>query len=143
MGRTFQMIQLFPQLTVFDNLMVATHVRNPTGFLGHVLASERAVFEEGRARQRVQQVIQLIGLEEVADRGVQGLPFGVLRLVEVARAAVTGAPFIMLDEPASGLANAETDRLSDLLLWVRQSLGVSLLVIEHDVRMVTSLTDYM
>ncbi len=143
MGRTFQLIQLFPQLSVFDNLLVATHLRNRTGFFGHLVASENAVDEEVVARRRVRQVVALLGLDDVADRTVRGLPFGVLRMVEVARALVTGAPFIMLDEPASGLDNAETDRLSDLLLWVRQSLGVSLLVIEHDVKMVTSLTDYM
>jgi len=143
MGRTFQVIQLFPQLSVFDNLMVATHTRNQTGFFAHVLATGGAIEAERVARLRVGQVIRLLGLEEVAARPVAGLPFGVLRLVEVARALVTGAPFVMLDEPASGLDNSETDRLSDLLLWVRQSLGVSLLVIEHDVRMVTSLTDFM
>jgi ABC-type branched-subunit amino acid transport system ATPase component/ABC-type branched-subunit amino acid transport system permease subunit len=143
MGRTFQVIQLFPQLSVFDNLMVATHTRNSTGFFAHVLATGGAVDSERLARLRVGQVVRLLGLEEVAARPVAGLPFGVLRLVEVARALVTGAPFVMLDEPASGLDNAETDRLSDLLLWVRQSLGVTLLLIEHDVRMVTSLTDFM
>ena len=143
MGRTFQMIQLFPQLSVFENLLVATHVRNGTGFFSHVTASGAAVNEELTARQRVRHVVSILDLEDVADRPVTGLPFGVLRLVEVARALVTGAPFIMLDEPASGLDNAETDRLTDLLLWVRQSLGVALLVIEHDVKMVTGLTDYM
>jgi branched-chain amino acid transport system ATP-binding protein len=88
-------------------------------------------------------VVRLIGLEDVAQRPVGGLPFGVLRLVEAARALVTGAPFVMLDEPASGLDNTETDRFADLLLWMRQTLGITLLLIEHDVRMVTSVTDYM
>jgi ABC-type branched-subunit amino acid transport system ATPase component len=111
--------------------------------LGHLLASESAVDDERRARERVRQVIALLNLEDVADRTVGALPFGVLRLVEMARALVTGAPFIMLDEPASGLDNAETARFSDLLLWVRQTLGVSLLLIEHDVRMVTSLCDHI
>jgi sulfate-transporting ATPase len=143
MGRTFQAIQLFPQLSVFDNLLVATHLRNPSGMLGHLVATEAALDDERRSRERVRQVIELLSLEEVADRTVGGLPFGVLRLVEMARALVTGAPFIMLDEPASGLDNAETARFSDLLLWVRQTLGVSLLLIEHDVRMVTSLSDHI
>ena len=143
MGRTFQAIQLFPQLTVFDNLLVATHLRNESGMFAHLLATESAIDAERSARQRVRQVVGLLNLEDVADRLVGGLPFGVLRLVEMARALVTGAPFIMLDEPASGLDNAETERFSDLLLWVRQTLGVSLLLIEHDVRMVTSLSDHI
>jgi sulfate-transporting ATPase len=143
MGRTFQLIQLFPELSVTDNLLVGTHVRNASGFGSHLFATGRAIDGERGARQRVAQVVELLGLQDVADQPVTGLPFGVLRLVEVARALVTGAPFVMLDEPASGLDNAETDKLSDLLLWVRQTLGVSLLLIEHDVRMVTALCDYI
>ena len=143
MGRTFQLIQLFPELTVLDNLLVGTHVRNPSGFGSHLFATGKAIDGERASRARVAQVIELLGLADVADQPVTGLPFGVLRLVEVARALVTGAPFVMLDEPASGLDNTETDRLSDLLLWVRQTLGISLLLIEHDVRMVTALCDYI
>ena len=143
MGRTFQIIQLFPQLSVFENLLVATHLRNGTGFFSHVAATQAAIAEERSVRERVRKVVSLLGLEEVTDRNVAGLPFGMLRLVEVARALVTGAPFVMLDEPASGLDSAETEKLCDLLLWVRQSLAVSLLVIEHDVKMVTELTDYV
>jgi ABC-type branched-subunit amino acid transport system ATPase component/branched-subunit amino acid ABC-type transport system permease component len=143
MGRTFQLIQLFPELSVTDNLLVGTHVRNASGFGSHLFATGKAIDGERAARQRVAQVVELLGLQDVADQPVTGLPFGVLRLVEVARALVTGAPFVMLDEPASGLDNTETDKLSDLLLWVRQTLGVSLLLIEHDVRMVTALCDYI
>jgi branched-chain amino acid transport system ATP-binding protein len=84
-----------------------------------------------------------MGLADVADRNVAGLPFGVLRQVEIARTIVTGSPIVMLDEPASGLDNAETDRLSELLYGLRDRLGLTLLLIEHDVRMVTQVSDYM
>ena len=143
LARTFQVIQLFSQLTVFDNLLVATHQQNPTGVFSHIVVSEPSLEAEHRARQRVREAIALLGLEDVADRQVAGLPFGVLRLVELARAVVTGAPVVMLDEPASGLDNAETDKLAELLFFVRGELGVSLLLIEHDVRMVTAVSDYM
>ena len=142
-GRTFQLIQLFPQLNVFENLMVATHLQNPTGVAGHVLLTDRAITAERDARKWVRQVVTLMGLEEVADRRVAGLPFGILRQIEIARALVTQAPFLMLDEPASGLDNAETDELARLLYFIRAELGVSILLIEHDVRMVTSVSDYM
>jgi branched-chain amino acid transport system permease protein len=142
-GRTFQLIQLFPELNVFDNLLAATHLQNRTGFAHHVIVTQAALHAEERARARVREVVDRLDLNDVAYRTVSGLPFGVLRIVELARAMVTGAPFIMLDEPASGLDNAETDRLSRLLLELRSDLGLSVLLIEHDVAMVTSVSDYM
>jgi sulfate-transporting ATPase len=143
LGRTFQVIQLFPELTVFENLLVATHVHNPSGVLAHVFVTARAVESELLAEETCRRVIRFLGLEDIADRPVAGLPFGTLRNVEIGRALVTGSPFLMLDEPASGLDNTETDKLSELLLFVRAELGLSILLIEHDVRMVTSVSDYM
>ena len=142
MARTFQRIQLFPQLTTFDNLLAATHLQNPTGFVQHMAVTRAAYTAEAQARGRVKQVLHLLDLEDVAHRNVGVLPFGVLRMIEVARAVVTGSRVIMLDEPASGLDERETDRLTDVLRFVRD-LGATLLLIEHDVRMVTSVTDYM
>ncbi len=143
LGRTFQVIQLFPQLSVFDNLLVATHGSNATGVVAHVAVTRRAILAERAARRLATQVVDLLDLGDVAERPAAGLPFGVLRMVEVARAIVTGARVIMLDEPASGLDNTETQRLADLLLTLRAGLGLTLLLIEHDVKMVTSVSDYM
>ena len=141
-ARTFQLIQLFRELTVYENLLVATHVHNPTGLGSHVFVTGSALHAEGAAVDRVNSVLKLLDLADIADRTTGDLPFGVLRMVEVARALVTGFRVIMLDEPASGLDNAETDRLIDVLRFVR-GLGVSMLLIEHDVRMVTGVSDYM
>jgi ABC-type branched-subunit amino acid transport system ATPase component/ABC-type branched-subunit amino acid transport system permease subunit len=141
-GRTFQAIQLLPQLTVFDNLLVATHVHNESGLLSHFFVGPATLQAEADGRRQVRQVAQLLELDEYLDRIVADLPFGVLRMVEVARALVTGARLMMLDEPASGLDNTETDRLADILRFVRD-LGVTILLIEHDVQMVTSVSDYM
>jgi branched-chain amino acid transport system ATP-binding protein len=142
-ARTFQDIQLFPQLDVFENLLVATHLANPSNVLGNVVVSRRAAQGEGVSRNRVRETLGFLGLEDLAHRSVGDLSFGLLRLVEVARTLVTGARLVLLDEPASGLDNAETDRLAALLLYVRDTLGVSMLVVEHDVRTVTALSDYM
>ena len=141
-ARTFQVIQLFSDLSVYDNLMVATHLQNKTGIAGSILASPSARRREREARRRVDAVLRLMELEDVADRPVAGLPFGVLRLIEVARTLVTGAPLVCFDEPASGLDSAETEKLIE---WFRflQGLGVTLLVIEHDVSMVVRLCDYI
>jgi branched-chain amino acid transport system ATP-binding protein len=141
-GRTFQAVQLLPQLTVFDNLLVATHLRNGSGLLSHLIAGQSTIDAEVDLRRQVRIVAELLELEEYLDRIVADLPFGVLRMVELARALVTGSRLIMLDEPASGLDNTETDRLAALLRFVRD-LGVTLLLIEHDVKLVTSVSDYM
>ena len=87
-------------------------------------------------------MLRLLDLEEVSDRQVSGLPFGVLRLVEVARTLVTGARLVCFDEPASGLDSAETEGLIE---WFRllRTIGITLLVIEHDVEMVTRLCDFI
>ena len=143
LGRTFQVIQLFPELTVFENLLVATHLHNPSNLLSNVLVTSKSVRGELAAEETCRRVVRFLGLEDIADRPVAGLPFGTLRMIEIGRALVTGAPALMLDEPASGLDNNETDKLSELLLFVREELNLSILLIEHDVRMVTSVTDYM
>jgi ABC-type branched-subunit amino acid transport system ATPase component/branched-subunit amino acid ABC-type transport system permease component len=142
-ARTFQAIQLFGQLTVFENLMVATHLHNHTGVLSHIVAAERSIRADIAARDRVRRVLELLELRDIAQRPVKGLPFGTLRMIEVARAVVTGARLVMLDEPASGLDNSETDRLSDVLLYLRGTLGMTILVIEHDVPFVTGVSDHM
>ena len=141
-ARTFQVIQLFNELSVFDNLLVATHLRNTSGFVANLLASKGTIAAERTARRRVNEVLALLNLQHVADEGVRSLPFGTLRMVELARALVTGARILMLDEPASGLDDAETARLTQVIRDVRD-LGVSVLLIEHDVRMVTGVSDYV
>jgi ABC-type branched-subunit amino acid transport system ATPase component/ABC-type branched-subunit amino acid transport system permease subunit len=141
-GRTFQVLQLFPDLTVFDNLLVATHLQNSTGLVGSLLVTSASRRREQDVRERVRATLRLMNLEHFADRKVAGLPFGVLRLVEVARTLVTGARLVCFDEPASGLDSTETEALIE---WFRllRNIGVTLLVIEHDVDMVVRLCDYI
>lgn len=141
-ARTFQVLQLFPALTVFDNLMVATHLQNDTGLFAHATATPAAVAAENTARARVDEVVALLGLHEVIDKTPGDLPFGTLRLIEVARALVTNLKFIMLDEAFSGLDEAETEALLQSLLKVR-ALGITILLIEHDVKLVMSVSDYV
>jgi branched-chain amino acid transport system ATP-binding protein len=141
-GRTFQILQLFGDLTVFENLLVATHLQNRTGLWGSLVVSPRARRREEVARERVDAALELMGLSEFADRQVNGLPFGILRLIEVARTLVAGARLVCFDEPASGLDSAETERLLTWFRFLRQ-IGITLLVIEHDVSFVTRLCDYI
>ena len=141
-ARTFQVIQLFNELTVFDNLLVATHLRNRSGLLSNLAAGAATIRHEKEARDRVREVLGVLDLEDYAERGVRGLPFGILRMVELGRALVAGGTLLMLDEPASGLNDAETDRLIAVVRRIR-GMDVSVLLIEHDVRMVTGISDYV
>jgi ABC-type branched-subunit amino acid transport system ATPase component/branched-subunit amino acid ABC-type transport system permease component len=141
-ARTFQVLQLFNDLSVFDNLLVATHQHNRSSVWSNAAAAPRTVKGEIDARTRVREILRLLELEEYAERQVRGLPFGVLRMVELGRALVTGARLVMLDEPASGLNEAETDKLAQVVKSMR-GLGVSVLLIEHDIRMVTGVSDYL
>jgi ABC-type branched-subunit amino acid transport system ATPase component/branched-subunit amino acid ABC-type transport system permease component len=143
MGRTFQAVQLFGQLSVADNLLVATHMRNPSGLLGHSMALPGAIRSEVAMRHRVAQVVDFLDLGAVAERTVSDLSFGVLRVVELARALVTGSELVLLDEPASGLDNTESAHFAELLLSIREELGLSMLLIEHDIATVTGVSDYM
>jgi ABC-type branched-subunit amino acid transport system ATPase component/ABC-type branched-subunit amino acid transport system permease subunit len=141
-GRTFQVLQLFGDLSVYQNLLVATHLQNRTGLFGGLFVTPGARRRERQARARVDVVLELMQLAALSDRPVSGLPFGVLRLVEVARTLVLGARLVCLDEPASGLDSAETERLIELLRLLR-AVGLTLLVIEHDVGMVLRLCDHI
>lgn len=142
-GRTFQAIQLATELSVRENLLVATHVRNPSGFLSNLVVGRRSALAEIDAAERVAAVASLLDLDDVLERVAAGLPFGTLRMVELARALVTGSPLIMLDEPASGLDDGETERFAGIVRSMREELGISVLLIEHDVHLVMSLCDYV
>lgn len=141
-ARTFQAIQLFPELDVFENLLVATHVHNTVGFFKQAFGADSALAAELDVRERVERVIEDLDLGVVARRQVADLPFGVLRIVELGRALVTGFPMLMLDEPASGLDSTETNRFAEILRGVR-ARGTTQLLIEHDVQFVVSLCDYI
>jgi ABC-type branched-subunit amino acid transport system ATPase component/ABC-type branched-subunit amino acid transport system permease subunit len=141
-GRTFQILQLFGDLTVFENLMVATHLQNRTGLWGSLVVSAHAAMREQEAQERVWAVLDMMELTHFAHSQVAGLPFGVLRLIEVARTLVTGARLVCFDEPASGLDSSETEKLLEWFRFLRQ-IGITLLVIEHDVSFVVRLCDHI
>jgi ABC-type branched-subunit amino acid transport system ATPase component/branched-subunit amino acid ABC-type transport system permease component len=143
MGRTFQAIQLFAELSVFENLLVATHLRNHSRFAGHCIAASGSVASEVAMRRRVRRVLDFLELGPLSERTVGSLPFGQLRMIELARALVTGAQLLLLDEPASGLDVRESREFVDILLHVRDELGISMLLIEHDMATVISASDYM
>ncbi|MFY9586437.1 MAG: branched-chain amino acid ABC transporter ATP-binding protein/permease [Actinomycetota bacterium] len=143
MARTFQLMRLFPRLSVFENLMVGTHLQNASGFTSNLLMLNRSRVEDRRNRERVEEVMAMLGITQYGESRVAGLPFGVLRLVELGRALITQPRMLLLDEPASGLDVSETDAFAEILFKVRDEMGHTIFIIEHDMRLVMMICDYI
>jgi branched-chain amino acid transport system ATP-binding protein len=137
-GRTFQRIELFADTTVREHLLIAERVRNGTGsFWKDLVGLGRPKPDEIR---RADEVLGLLGLSDMADSPIEMLSLGKGRLVEVGRALMTEPKLLLLDEPSSGLDRSETDALAGTLRDVQEQQGFAILLVEHDVELVTSFT---
>jgi branched-chain amino acid transport system ATP-binding protein len=123
--------------------LIATHRTNPSSFGANLfmLASSRAHDERGA--RRVREALEFLGIAEHADRKVAGMPFGLMRLVELARALVSDPTLVLLDEPASGLDVRETETLAGHITRIRDEMDTSLLLIEHDMSLVMDVSDHV
>jgi branched-chain amino acid transport system ATP-binding protein len=141
LGRTFQNVQLFGSMTVLDNLLTAQHAHLRAGFFTSLLPVGPAVSEDRAARDRARETLALVGIERYAGAVAGALPFGVQKLVGVARALVLRPRLLLLDEPAAGMPHAEVAHLADSLRRWRAELGTTLLLIEHNMPLVQSVAD--
>ena len=140
-GRTFQNLALFGSMTVLDNVMVGAHATGASGFLGNALGLGAVRREERRLAADARRMLALLGLEEVAELPIASLPFGTQKRAEIAR-ALAGAPrLLLLDEPAGGLNHEEVGELAALLRRVRAALGLTMLLVEHHMSFVMSVSD--
>ena len=140
-ARTFQNIELFEGATVMDNLLLGRHRFPHGGFFGQLLwlpATRRA---EEHSRQRIEDIIDLLDLAPYRTAPVSGLPYGVRKVVELARALATEPELLLLDEPASGLNPEETRDLSFWIDDIRNDLGITVIMIEHDMSLVAKSAD--
>ncbi len=140
-GRTFQTVQLFGDLSVWDNLVVSAQSRGVTGMLGHMVGMGRT--ETRRFRERARVVAQFCGIGHLLDRAARDLPLREQRLTELARALCLEPSLLLLDEPASGMDSTETDEFAELLLRIRKSFRLAMLYVEHDMRLVMAVSDYI
>ncbi len=141
LARTFQNIRLFPSMTVLENVMIGRHCRTKVGILGAALRDPRTRREEQEIVDRSFTLLEELGLEKSADELARNLPYGAQRRLEIARALATDPFLLLLDEPAAGMNPQETLQLKELVLGIRQRYGLSVLLIEHDMKMVMSLSD--
>ena len=139
-ARTFQNIRLFGSLSALENVMIGRHVRTHAGVLGAVLRNARTVAEELGIERRALQLLDYVGIRARANDAAGSLPYGDQRRVEIARALATDPALLALDEPAAGMNAAETLALRALLERIRAD-GITILLIEHDMRMVMNVCD--
>jgi branched-chain amino acid transport system ATP-binding protein len=140
-ARTFQNIELFEHATVLQNLLIGRHVHNRTGFWSQMLFTYTVRNAERATRQKVEEVIDFLDLQHYRDTFVAGLPYGVRKVVELARALSTDPKLLLLDEPSSGLNVEET---ADMAFWIQDiqhDLGITVLMVEHDMSLVSKVSN--
>ena len=140
-ARTFQNIELFQHATVLQNLLLGRHAHRRTGFLEELLFVPRVRREELAHREKVEQVIDFLDLQPHRDSLIANLPYGVRKVVEMARALCTAPRLLLLDEPSSGLSVEETEDMAFWIQDIRTLLGITVLMVEHDMSLVSAVSD--
>lgn len=139
-ARTFQNIRLFGEMTALENVMVGRHVRTHQGLFGAVFHHKAARKEEADIRQRAMELLDFVGIAQFADRTARHLSYGDQRRLEIARALATDPQLLALDEPAAGMNATEKLGLRELLMRIKAT-GKTILLIEHDVKLMMGLCD--
>ena len=141
MARTFQNIRLFPAMTVLENVMIGRHCRTATTIVDAILGSPRSIREERETVDKSYQLLERVGLAKEADEFARNLSYGAQRRLEIARAMATDPFLLLLDEPAAGMNPQETHDLDELILRIRAEDKLAILLIEHDMKLVMSISD--
>ena len=140
-ARTFQNIELFDNASVLANLLVGRHCHRTTNMFQEMLFLPGVRRAETAHRQKVEEVIEFLDLQPYRDKIIAGLPYGVRKVIEVARALCSEPKIILLDEPSSGLNVEETDDMAFWIKDIRTDLGVTVLMVEHDMTLVNRVSD--
>ena len=140
-ARTFQNIELFEHATVLDNLLIGRHCRSRPNVLTELLFTPGVRQEELRQRAAVEEIIDFLDLANYRDQRISGLPYGVRKVVELARALCAEPKLLLLYEPASGLNTEETEEVAYWIEDIKNDLGVTVIMIEHDMSLVSAVSD--
>jgi branched-chain amino acid transport system ATP-binding protein len=140
-ARTFQNIELFEHATVLQNLLIGRHTHRKTGVWSEMFFSAKTRAAEIEAREKVEEVIDFLDLQHHRDSMVAGLPYGVRKVVELARALCTEPKLLLLDEPSSGLNVEETEDMAFWISDIKNELGITVLMVEHDMSLVSKVSD--
>jgi branched-chain amino acid transport system ATP-binding protein len=140
-ARTFQNIELFPHMTVLDNLMLGRHVQMRTGWFSGGLWVGKAKKEEIANRARVEDIIDFLEIENWRKYPVALLPYGIQKRVELGRALAMDPQLLLLDEPVAGMNLEETEDMARFILDIREELGIAMILVEHDMGLVMDIAD--
>jgi branched-chain amino acid transport system ATP-binding protein len=142
-ARTFQSIRLWNNLTVFQNLCIAQHHRLGYGFLDAILHSRSYRTHERQVQRSSDELLEMLGLHHCAEEYPKNLPYGLQRRVEIGRALAVRPKMLLLDEPAAGMNPHEAEQLIDLIRWIRQQFQLTIWLIEHQMRVVMGLCEWI
>ncbi|RPI73958.1 MAG: ABC transporter ATP-binding protein [Desulfobacteraceae bacterium] len=140
-SRTYQNIRLFPELTAIENVMVGMHPHLHAGFFGIVFNSPAVRREEAEAEAEGHRLLKFVGLEDKANMLAKHLPYGAQRRLEIARALASRPKLLCLDEPTAGMNSGETQAMCDFIQSLRDELGITIMLIEHQMRVVMGISE--
>jgi branched-chain amino acid transport system ATP-binding protein len=135
-ARTFQNIELFENMTTLDNILIGAHRHINYGSIAGLLFSKKARKEEEKARKIAEDIIDFLEIEEYRYSFILSLPYGIQKRIELARALAMKPKILLLDEPAAGMNNEETEDIARFILDIHEELGVTVVLIDHDMNMV-------
>jgi len=140
LARTFQTAQIFGNMTVLENVMVGRHIRTQAGIISSALRLPLMRREEPVTCERARFYLEMVGLQDIADKPAASIPIGSQRLLEIARALATEPEILLLDEPAAGLNTQETRQLGTLIRTIKE-MGITVVIVEHDMELVMDISD--
>lgn len=140
-SRTYQNIRLFSNLTALENILVGRQPHLKTGWVEAVLTTPRYRREEAAALDEARRLLRFVGLAGLGDTQARNLPYGAQRRLEIARALANQPRLLLLDEPTAGMNPQETEEMKDLIRSLRDDLGITIILIEHDMRVVMNISN--
>ncbi|MFH2129988.1 MAG: ABC transporter ATP-binding protein [bacterium] len=143
LGRTFQNIRLFSNMTAIENVLVGMNCRLKSPWIGSLLGFKSVRKEEVKAHGRALELLDYVGLDGKGETVAKNLPYGFQRRLEIARALATDPKLLLLDEPTAGMNPQETVAATALIKRLRDELGITILLIEHDMKVVMGISDYI
>lgn len=142
-SRTFQNLRTFPSMTVLENVVVGQHVKQTVGVVDSLFRTRKFKIEESTCRQKALECLELVGLSPLVDHLSSEMSYGQQKRLELARVLAADAQVLLLDEPTSGIPHADANELMKLILRIRDERGTTIIVIEHNMQVMTALADRM